>query len=291
MKTSIQQLLLTSLISTFCVQGYVSADVPHTFEPGTPALASEVNENFSDLDSRLADLEALTSNSNFTKFNLPFSLDGDPQNVIVLKGYDESSGENIYTVRSRYQNSTETVSIQGNPTVRPYIANYVTVATGSAGEILSVYNYIESPDTENYLHYNIEQSVYDPDGTNKQIIDDSSAGSDACVGGTSRICMGSTMSSIPENNYNWHTSYNRAVINSYVMDSNNWSFDQVSIEVRNTGRSRIRIRAKGIGLIFQRYEDGGADTSAIYYRVNGDTRGSLAGTPFADDQPLDGLFF
>ncbi|NOH81635.1 hypothetical protein F0231_18015 [Vibrio sp. RE86] len=34
-----------------------SAAVPNTFSSGTPALASEVNENFSDLDTRVSDLE------------------------------------------------------------------------------------------------------------------------------------------------------------------------------------------------------------------------------------------
>ena len=53
------------------------------------------------------------------------------------------------------------------------------------------------------------------------------------------------------------------------------------------------IRAKGIGRVFRSFGAGGGSRpeSAIYYRVDSVTQGSLAGTPFDSGQALDGLFF
>ncbi|MGR5500225.1 hypothetical protein ACQKP3_05835 [Vibrio sp. DNB22_10_4] len=62
MKTS-NKLLLATLISHTIAAGTFAA-VPHTFSAGSPALASEVNENFSQLDSRLEALEGSEANSN-----------------------------------------------------------------------------------------------------------------------------------------------------------------------------------------------------------------------------------
>jgi|GEM_PF-3638402 len=47
--------------SLFLVAQVCLADIPHSFTPGTPASASEVNENFSSLDERV---DALESSSN-----------------------------------------------------------------------------------------------------------------------------------------------------------------------------------------------------------------------------------
>ena len=297
MKLTLEQLIYLPLILTLSAPD-LFADVPHTFESGTPALASEVNENFSDLDTRVTSVENQSPGPDFSGFGLPFSADGAPKNVIVLNYYDQDLGETIYALRIRYANSTDTVSVNGTPTIRPFIASYPTVVTDNTGQIISVRSYIDTPDAENYQNYYIEVADYDPDGTNKQIYDDTSVGTESCVGGASRICMGSTTSSSPAIDGNWwHNAYNRAVTNNYILESNGWNFDQVTLEVRTTGGDeRLRIRAKGIGLIFQRYGNynyGSSDpsASAIYYRVNGETRGSLAGTPFDVGQPLHGLFF
>lgn len=289
MKSTMHRQLSTSLVIAFFVPGYLSAGVPHIFEPGTPALASEVNENFNDLDTRLAGLEAPPSDDYFFEFYLPFSADGNDKNVIVLKSYDEQWDETVYEIRSRFQNSTESVSVDGTPTMPLYISSYISVRTDSTSDITDIYSYIESSDDGNIYQFNIERSSYAPDGTNKQIIEDTSKESYNCFGGTSRICMGSRTAVFPSSSYNWHSSYNRVLVNDYVLEPNGWSFDQVSIEARNTGTHRLRIRAWGIGLILDRYEN--YERIAIYYRVNGKTEGSLIETPFAEGQPLHGLFF
>ena len=69
---------------------------------------------------------------------------------------------------------------------------------------------------------------------------------------------------------------------------------RVGTELDEGNTDRMRIRASGIGEIFRSLKDENGDyieRSIIYYRVDGDTGGSLAGTPFDEGQPLDGVFF
>ena len=61
----------------------VFADVPHTFQSGTPALASEVNDNFNSLDARLSSIEKYTADVDINEFITPFSAVGDPKNGYV----------------------------------------------------------------------------------------------------------------------------------------------------------------------------------------------------------------
>lgn len=53
--------ILFVVCATFAVSLKVAADVPNVFQNGLPALAEQVNENFSDLDARLASLASRQS--------------------------------------------------------------------------------------------------------------------------------------------------------------------------------------------------------------------------------------
>ena len=53
---------------------------------------------------------------------------------------------------------------------------------------------------------------------------------------------------------------------------------------------RTEVSAKGIGWVIRIYSNN-VVWRAIYYRVNGATDGSLAGTPFGTGELLDGKFF
>ncbi|WP_418642343.1 hypothetical protein ACNUDM_20605 [Vibrio chaetopteri] len=64
METSNKLMLATLFSHTIAVGAF--AAVPNTFSAGSPALASEVNENFSQLDSRLTALEGSESDSYIT---------------------------------------------------------------------------------------------------------------------------------------------------------------------------------------------------------------------------------
>jgi hypothetical protein len=74
------------------------------------------------------------------------------------------------------------------------------------------------------------------------------------------------------------------------LNLNGMSFDSVRLE-QNITSSYSRARAFGIGEVFRAANNGAWERRAIFYRANGVTGGSLAGTPFAPGGPLDGLFF
>jgi hypothetical protein len=68
------------------------------------------------------------------------------------------------------------------------------------------------------------------------------------------------------------------------------TFNDLRLESYTGPNSTFRIRAKGVGMVFSESSDG-TDDLIIYYRADGVTGGSLAGTPFDTGQLLDGLFF
>jgi hypothetical protein len=69
------------------------------------------------------------------------------------------------------------------------------------------------------------------------------------------------------------------------------TFNDVRLEQNIGGSDQARVRAQGIGEILRVNHDGNWERGVIFYRANGVTGGSLAGTPFAPGQPLDGIFF
>lgn len=275
----------------FGVWGCVSAGVPHTFQSGNPALASEVNENFDSLDTRLTAVESQVDDGDYSGFFCGFSPVGSDKNVVVL-AFNNPSGTG-YWVRSSYANSTETVMVNGVQTVRPYIANYVFVGTDTDGNVTAVSNQLEAPDTADYDDYYVEISNYNTDGSNKQV-QDSWRESLKCGGSRIRVCV-VTKSSGGSYISTTRQSRVQTLQPSFTQGSNNWTFNSVRVEtdLDEGNTDRMRIRAKGIGEIFRTYDQGSThiERSAIYYRVNGNTKGSLAGTPFDTGQPLEGLFF
>lgn len=66
---------LTALVSALSMANISYADVPNTFASGEPAVASEINENFSDLDGRITSLENVTGDSSTTTINVDCSVD------------------------------------------------------------------------------------------------------------------------------------------------------------------------------------------------------------------------
>ncbi len=246
----------------------------------------------------MTNLENQLQGPDYSGFGLPFSADGETKNAIVLRSVDpngQSGIEYLYFVRSRYANSTEMINVAGVPTLRPYIANYAFVRTDSQENILYVRNGIEAPDTDSYKIFNHESSIYDTDGKNKQVQEDYKKESVRCNGGSMRVCAG-TYTSSANGEYLFTRRYGvgRTILNNYTIGANGWSFGQVRLGNYMGGDSaQLRIRAKGVGEVFRTYgyPDGYRERTAIYYQVNGETRGSLAGTPFDVGQPLEGLFF
>jgi hypothetical protein len=61
---------LTALVSALSMANISYADVPNTFASGEPAVAGEINENFTDLDGRVTALEGTVTNSTATTISV-----------------------------------------------------------------------------------------------------------------------------------------------------------------------------------------------------------------------------
>jgi hypothetical protein len=283
------KLLFVSMILT--APGIVAAAVPHVFSPGNPVLSSEVNANNDNLDSRVTALEGTQAVfPNFSGYAVKFSADGSLKNVVVL-ARDLGGGATQYRVRSRYASSTEQVSIDSVMTSRPYFAHFASVQTDSGNNITSISNRIETPDTLNYVDSNIEYSSYDPTTAAKTVTDDTTRELwGLCNGaGSASLCLAQVVNSI-DDSFNSAYDWSRIQTTTGPFTVNGMTFNDVRLE-SYTGTSRtFRIRAKGVGMVFNESSDG-TDELLIYYRADGVTGGSLAGTPFDAGQLLDGLFF
>lgn len=287
------------------------------FVPDTPATADSVNQAFeavensvndndarigtnstnistnasdiADLDSRLSRFEV-----DLSGYSTSFSQVGAAKNVVVLARVT-AGGSTIYSIRSRYETSTEQVSIDGVLTDRPFIANYASVSVDDQGNITSISNYIEAPDTSNYIVSHIEESTYDVAALptwNKTVTADINRETFTCSGNTVLVCFATGRLSNGDVSYIYDWSSNRVV--SGPFEVNGFTFNDVRLESFTGTRPFFRVRARGIGEIYRRIlgSDGSiSERSVIYYRSNGTSGGSLAGTPFDTGQPLDGLFF
>jgi len=243
--------------------------------------------NISSNSSRITAIEAVTGVPvNFvTGYGLPFSADGNPKNVSITRRLN-NDGTTSYHLRSRYATSTEQISIQGVLTPRPFIANYGFVAVDSSGNITTISNYLEAPLTSDYEDYVIEQSTFDTTTLAKTVTVDT--GSELWVCGT-------TVGAIQVCNVN--TSANgvstKVVESIRVMELlGAGEIDGIAFtNLRGSQRtlndsSWYEVRAKGIGRVLQMSRTQ-APAKIIYYRVDGNTGGSLAGTPFAAGELLE----
>jgi hypothetical protein len=72
---------LTALVSTLSMANISYADVPNTFTSGEPAVASEINENFSDLDSKITSLQTAANSSILSTINVDCSTDSINESI------------------------------------------------------------------------------------------------------------------------------------------------------------------------------------------------------------------
>jgi hypothetical protein len=282
-------------IGLFAISQYAyPGSVAETFSNGDTLTADSLNNIKSAVNDNDARITALGSagggsSPDFSGFDPGFSPDGAVKNVVVASE-PLPSGGTIYHVRYWYASGTETVSIDGVQTQRPFLAGYPEVETDNAGDIVSISNYIETPDTENYVNYNIEESSYDPLSLVKTVSDDSLRESWVCNGGEINICLATDTLTNGTFQTNSVRTLVRALTGPFTV--NGMTFDEVRVEY-DQGRPdfRTRIRARGIGEI-QVNRQGHNPSTLIYYQANGVSGGSLVGTPF---EPvvgqLDGLFF
>lgn len=294
MKNKFRITILVTLV--FALSGYNSAQAltPAEILEKIQMAAEQFGQALLDIDvvldnheSRISDLE--DANPNLGGYSMSFSGDGEPKNAVVSSWVDEN-GWTTYWVRSRYATSVEQISINGVLTQRPFIANYTYVQVDDVGNLDYVSNFIEAPDTANYVVYNTEESQYDPGSLAKTVIDDTLKEDwNLCTYGQTTICLPEvSLSATGEHvrTYNWSSI--RGVAGPLTV--NGMTFADVRLETNIGSNHYARARAQGIGEVL-RVRDDGREQRVIFYRANGVTGGSLDGTPFAPGQPLDGLFF
>jgi hypothetical protein len=227
--------------------------------------------------------------SNMSGFGLPFAADENNRNVIVTSRVNPD-GSVDYLLRIRFQATTFQISVNGTPTNVPFVAMYPNVFTDSGGNPTFVYNYIEAPATLDYVDYLVEESEYDPGTLAKTVTKDTERWVDTCgseVGGAVLMCISRVTASL-DDSFQYFWFYRRGaqvVLGPYEV--NGLSFSNVLMETRRG--DNYRLRAEGIGTILR--GQAGSTLNVIYYRVDGQTDGSLAGTPFAAGAALEGLFF
>ena len=250
---------------------------------------SAASTNASSITTNATAINGLTSN--FSGYGVPFSTDGASKNVIVLKSTN-LDGSISYRVRSRYHNSTELVKVNDVDTTPPLIANYVDVDVDLSGNLTSIYNHIDTPETINYVAYNIEKSSYDISSILKTVTSSDERELWKChsaAGGSVQMCLPETVNSSDNSfisRYPW--TYTQAIGGPITI--NEMTFDDVRIEAY-IHNGRTRVRAKGIGLVYQQDANGAPEQNIIFYRNETTQGGSLVGTPFASGAALDGVFF
>lgn len=89
------------------------AAIPHTFSPGTPAKAAEVNANFASLDQRIKNLEVpITPENNISYNSIPSSLG----HVINIDGVDYTIQNQIFLVPQEKSTFKIKLPSRGTPT-------------------------------------------------------------------------------------------------------------------------------------------------------------------------------
>lgn len=306
-------------ITTFAVTTTSYAEIPNTFTAGTPATAADVNANFSAVDSRVSTLESTASSqvtnignvdtrvaalettattqasdNDFNGYYLPFAAAGEAKNVIVLRRTN-SDGTVTYQARVRHS-SGQTISVNGTPTARTHIASYVWAPASSIGSTVATdaSDYIESPETTNYVDFLVEDSHIDLNNGNLKTVNtngDVERWIDQSSSGTNGLRSVGPIRVEINDVFNRYTHYSSQYIGKLPTSTiEGITYNDVAVQQR-LGGGHSRLRAKGIGTIFQ-IQNGQPTRAAVYYRVNGQTGGSLSGTPFEPGVGnLDGLFF
>ena len=240
-------------------------------------------------ETRITVLEQGIPAVDLTGYGLPFSELGNPINVVVLKR-DNGNGTFSYSVRTRYANDTDQISVQGSLITPPWIANSGSVDVDSGGTIISIKQYIEAPMTSNYLDYTVEDKNLDPaNPANTLSLNSDNIREIWSCSGDGAVSTCSVESRIDDV---YNTSF--TPVNVYTPLGAGTINGMPFANLRGSNSSYVRfpqyrVRAKGIGTVI---DIGlGRPLIAIYYRVNGATGGSLIGTPFEPGQPMDGIWF
>jgi len=307
-----KQLFLFSALTLVSYLGFAQdITVTHTFLPGEPAIADDVNQNFTDvvtgvnnnntaIDTRVTTIESsVTPTSEFSGFTMPFAASGQPHNIIVQRRNNDD-GTFSYRVRTRYENTdSETVSINGVDTVFNYLAGYGTVNTLSDGStITSLNKTVEAMNNTNYINFSRSSISYDPSDLSPTLSSISSERTWTFLG---QGAIKHLIKEIVQYDSAVESNSSELELRTYTLgtgyQANGIDFGTTPFRVEHrqpgnsssTGLSRLRIQ--GVGEV-ERFGSGSSPSyKVIYYSVDGQSGGSLSGTPFESGSAVNNLLF
>jgi hypothetical protein len=301
-----QFLLSSALVLSVISSISVAEGVPHTFATGEPAVAAEMNENFQsvvdlantsvegvvDLGDRVTVLESNVSPlSRYQGFSTPFSAAGEPRNVVVYKSED-SSGVATYSMRMRYANSDgAAIAINGIERVFNYLAVYGSISQDVGGTI-SVGKYIEGMDDPVYTQYSGLGLTYDPASLIPSVYSSSDIVDRVYDNGAVRMLVRNKadyLGGVEVVKGSVFLYEHRILSSGYEVNGISFGNTPILIEKRDPGSSRIKVQ--GIGVVEVIPTTFGPSREVIYYHVDGQTGGSLVGTPLEEGTNLHTLFF
>ncbi len=253
-----------------------------------------------DLDNRVTSLENSGGNTNpppinYSSFVMPFSTSGQPRNFVVLRR-DNDNGTTTYSIRLRYENgANETLTINGTDRAFSYFAAYGSVTVDQGGNIISVSKGIDGTDDTSYTIYAHSSTTYDPT-TLTPIVDPNPRTFETIDNFTGEGALRNVIQTTTTHDETGSTTRTAIVSRIYTIgtgyEANGINFGQTPFRVEHRSRGSSRIRIQGIGTV-ETFGSGTFSTTpnrVVYYSVNGQTGGSLAGTPYQIGSPIYNLF-
>ena len=296
----------------------LSAEVPHTFSPGTTISSSEINANFAAVTSEIA---AATASDFGQEWFLQPSPAGSPRNVLVL--VEEFSGDNdtdqgaigqekLYRVEVFYENEDYSYQWLGKEYTPEEVRIWATVFAdrddeeGNPQEALGFSSYYyflngrgsEPDDLNPYAFADHVRIEYDL-GLTDAPVDFSQLYSYEDVGGQSNLAESTLVDSIEifrseDNQILTAALYSSSIngpIDPVYVPSADRTFSNVVVEATPSYGSggRVKFRAENVGpvLIIENRSSANDPVSfdhakyeLIYSRIDGVVTGSLENTPF-----------
>ncbi len=295
-------LLFTFNLLTFSQLGI--AAVPNTFTAGQPAVASEVNENFSELDSRLQNIEASRGDTTFswTTYKPTFSRLGQPKNVAIVK-YNKRNSLTDYDLRLYYQNDSESVS----STIPAYIEKRINIEVDYSDGQNPVIKYI-SGQVLGYEQYNnlsdgrssVQDNLSFSTPTSYSVSESKEIYNKCRLDGFNRYCYSTVvhkgkgaelgLSYDPTTYSVWKDSIIEE-FKKYTDPVSGHFLGKVAFSYRdNNGYDNLQLRLENMGYIGGRTTNYDEEMFVIYYRLEGVEHGVLD-SPFAQGGDLYGIFF
>ncbi len=141
-----------------------------------------------------------------------------------------------------------------------------------------------------YTSYLGEGSSYDVDSLSKIVYADDQRFTESCGASSVVLICASVRTSSADGSFPGMSDFSfvREILSDLTVAGETFSSLRAEKFLREDGR--FRLRARGIGPVYDARSNQ-APLEFVYHHVNGESEGSLDGTPFAPGARLDGLFF